>query len=309
MRKILSLSALLVVSSTQVLFAASGDGLATSGTTVSMTPTTTAVATPSTTVVAPGPATTTNDMPPALTAAPNPSAVIANSGMTTKTQTPALGSSLGEYKTVSCTSNSVFSANSCDQCFDGGSVKVGERLTGLFDNWTNNTSNVYIAYKEEQKTPTLVKFSNSSWSSSPSDESKMWRYGTDIIWISSGTGGKTQYILPANQKVKFLESELGAGYTLEKTTAKNGEAVGLVKFPVVYHTIDNATASEGPAMTHYECALYNLSAPVTSTGTTATGTTVPKTVTETKTGPETLLLMIAAFFIAFGMMFSLRKRV
>jgi hypothetical protein len=304
MRKILSLSALLVVSSTQVLFAASGDGLATSGTTVSAPMTTTST----TTLMAPPPAAAT-DMAPALTAAPNPSAVAANSGATVKVQNPALGSSLGEYKTVSCASNSVFSANSCNQCFDGGSVKVGERLTGLFDNWTNNTSNVYIAYKEEQKTPTLVKFSNSSWSSSPSDESKMWRYGTDIIWISSGTGGKTQYILPANQKVKFLESELGAGYTLEKTTAKNGEAVGLVKFPVVYHTIDSATASEGPAMTHYECALYNLSAPVTATGTTATGTTVPKAVTETKTGPETLLLMIAAFFIAFGMMFSLRKKV
>jgi hypothetical protein len=210
---------------------------------------------------------------------------------------------------VSCGSNSLFSTNNCDQCFDGGSVKVWERLTGLFDNWVNNSSNIYIAYKEEQKNPSLVKLTNSTWSSSPSDETKLWRYGTDIIWISSGSGGKTQYILPAGQKVKFLESELGAGYTLEKTTAKNGEVVGLVKFPVVYHAIDASSASEGPANTHYECATYSLSAPAKPVEPAGTGSTVPKAVTEAKTGPETLLLIVAAFFIAFGMMFSLRKRV
>ena len=31
--------------------------------------------------------------------------------------------------------------------------------------------------------------------------------------------------------------------------------------------------------------------------------------TKTETGPETLLLIAAAFFIAFGLMFTLRKRV
>jgi hypothetical protein len=30
--------------------------------------------------------------------------------------------------------------------------------------------------------------------------------------------------------------------------------------------------------------------------------------TQTETGPETLLLIAAAFFIAFGMMMTLRKR-
>ena len=30
--------------------------------------------------------------------------------------------------------------------------------------------------------------------------------------------------------------------------------------------------------------------------------------TKTETGPETLLLIAAAFFIAFGLMFTLRKR-
>ena len=58
------------------------------------------------------------------------------SAMTTESTTPELsaapvpvvasmGSSLGEYKTVACSTNAAFSTNSCGQCFDGGSVKVG----------------------------------------------------------------------------------------------------------------------------------------------------------------------------------------
>jgi len=298
MRKVLSLLFVFAFSSSQLLFAASGDSVIDISMTFPQT-VSTGTMTASASLI-PDPTTNT----PSLLAAPNP-----NAATITSTQKSSLGSSLGEYKSVSCSSNSLFSTNNCDQCFDGGSVKVGERLTGLFDNWVNNSSNIYIAYKEEQKNPNLIKLTNSTWSSSPSDESKVWRYGTDIIWISSGTGGKTQYILPTGQKVKLFESELGAGYTLEKTTAKNGETDGLVKFPVVYHTIDATSASEGAANTHYECATYSLSVPATPVTPTSTGTTIPKTVTETKTGPETLLLIVAAFFIAFGMMFSLRKRV
>lgn len=49
---------------------------------------------------------------PELSAAPAP--VVAS-----------MGSSLGEYKTVACSTNAAFSTNSCGQCFDGGLVKVG----------------------------------------------------------------------------------------------------------------------------------------------------------------------------------------
>lgn len=117
---------------------------------------------------------------PDLTAAPNPTAV-------TTVAAPSMGSSLGEYKSVACTTNPAFSTNSCDQCFVGGSVKVGGDLNGLFDNWTNNTSNMLIAYKDEQKLPNMVAF-GSTWSSTPSDMSKFWKNSSDITWVSmSGT--------------------------------------------------------------------------------------------------------------------------
>lgn len=220
------------------------------------------------------------------------------------TAAPVVNSqSLGEYKAVSCASNPAFGTNSCDQCFDGGSVTVGKRLTGLFDNWTNNTSGLLIAYQNEQKTPNMVGFGASTWTTSPIDDSKIWKNSSDIIWSPTQTGStKMQYILGAGQKVRFLEADLAAGYTLSKTDRKNGELVGMMRYPIVAHAVD-ISGNEGPAKTHYECVAYNLSAPV------VTPPPVTPGVTQTPTGPtETIVLILAAFFIAFGLMFSLRKR-
>ena len=241
---------------------------------------------------------------PVLTAAPNSTAV-------TTAVSASMGSSLGEYKSVACTTNPAFSTNSCDQCFVGGSVKVGGDLNGLFDNWTNNTSNMLIAYKDEQKLPNMVAF-GSTWSTTPTDLAKFWKNSSDITWISTGSGGRMNYILQAGQKVKFIDSELGARYVLDKTDKKDGETVGMIRYPIVSHAVDKVTANEGAAVTHYECVSYTLSAPVvTPTPKPTPATPVPPTkeVTQTATGPtETLILILAAFFIAFGMMFSLRKR-
>lgn len=249
----------------------------------------------------------TQDVLPVSTSSPE--SIQMNAASTTGTASvlvPSVGSSVGEYKTVACSSNALFGANSCDQCFEGNSVKVGDMLTGLFDNWTNTTANILTAYKEEQKMPNMVKIGNTSWITTPADETKMWKYPVDIQWVSSGTGGKSQYILNAGQKVKFIEADMGAKYTLEKTDKKNGEIIGMLRFPVVSHVVDNS-GNEGTADTHYECVSYKLSAVIAPVPTTPT-TPTPEKMTETKTGPETLILIIAAFFIAFGLMFSLRRR-
>ena len=103
------------------------------------------------------------------------------------------GSALGEYKVVSCNSNSAFATNSCDQCFDGGAVKVGARMTGLFDTWTNNTDTLLVAYKNEQKTPNMVKFGNSTWVSTPVSEAAIWKYSSDVAW--SGAVDKLNFPL------------------------------------------------------------------------------------------------------------------
>lgn len=297
----------IAISAVPFAFGASGDTTAPMGTTT-VTPTT--VATPTATVTSTGVATPTATVtsqttvnPMALSAAPSVS--------------PAAGSALGEYRAVNCSTSTVFSTNSCDQCFDGGAVKPGTRITGLFDNWTNASSNYLVAYKEEQKSPNMVKFGNSTWTATPADDTKIWKYSSDVQWIGgSGTTAsgatRSSFMVNPGSKVKFYEADLGAGYTFEKTDKKNGEMIGMLRFPVVAHIMDMTTATEAPATTHYECVAYKYDAPVAPTGTggaTPTKPVPPKEATETQTGPETLLLIAAAFFIAFGMMFTLRRRV
>lgn len=81
-----------------------------------------------------------------------------------------------------------------------------------------------IAYKDEQKLPTMVSF-GSTWTNTPTDLAKFWKNSSDITWISTESGGRMNYILQPGQKVKFIESEIGARYTLNKTDKKNGEMV------------------------------------------------------------------------------------
>ncbi len=220
----------------------------------------------------------------------------------------ATSTSLGEYQTVSCDSNPLFSQNSCNQCFQGGTVKTGERLTGIFDNWINETSGVVTAYEDEQTHPTMMSIGTSKWVATPADEANLWIHSSDVTWTPAGS--RKSFLLTAGQKIRFWESDLGAGYTLESTSQKHGDVVGMIRFPIVYHAIDMTTANEGAATTHYECVTFTLDQPTVATPDTPTPTTTPPPeATKTETGPaETLLLIVAAFFIAFGLMFSLRKR-
>lgn len=240
-----------------------------------------------------------------LTAAPNSTA--------TMSATNSVVNNVGEYKEVACSSDAIFSQNTCDQCFVGRSVKVGERLSGLSDNWTNSTANFLVAVRDEQKTPNMVGF-DSTWTPTSADESKMWKSSADINWLP-GTSGKDEFQLASGQKVKFIETDLGAGFTLTNSTKKAGETIGLLRFPVTYYTVDMATVTRSTTpTTHYECVKYTLDAPTTPTTPPSTPSEPKKPTpvtpkTEVQTGPtETLALIIAAFFIAFGLMISLRKR-
>jgi hypothetical protein len=132
--------------------------------------------------------TTSAPTTPELNAAPTTPEL--NAAPTTPTPiaapAPSMGSSLGEYKSVACSTNPAFTTNSCNQCFVGGSIKVGDSLTGLFDNWTNTTDNILIAYKDEQKLPNMISFGNTVWTPTPTDLAKFWKNSSDITWVPSG---------------------------------------------------------------------------------------------------------------------------
>jgi hypothetical protein len=132
----------------------------------------------------------TNPVQPVVNTTSAPTTPELNAAPTTPTPiaapAPSMGSSLGEYKSVACSTNPAFTTNSCNQCFVGGSIKVGDSLTGLFDNWTNTTDNILIAYKDEQKLPNMISFGNTVWTPTPTDLAKFWKNSSDITWVPSG---------------------------------------------------------------------------------------------------------------------------
>ena len=152
----------------------------------------------------------------------------------------------GDYAEIPCTSQAFFAANSCNQCFEGGKVTVGQKITGLQDTWTNGTKNELVAYKDEQIYPEMVVLGGgaTSWIATPNTPSLYWKYGTDVVWVNSLTGsGKQEYSLEAGKTITFMDSDFGASYSLDKADAKGGY-VGLMKFPVVYHEVSAAGGQE-----------------------------------------------------------------
>lgn len=221
----------------------------------------------------------------------------------------------GEYSSVDCGSQKFFTDNTCSLCFEGQTVKVWQRLTGLFDTWTNTSGWVQVMYKDEQIMPTLVNLgasSNTKWSPVPSDPTKMWVYTPEIVWMSSTVSPwKQEYLLGSGQKVKFIQQDLGAWYSLLSTDAKAWDYIGMAKFPLYYRDRNIQASTDSDKQAHFECVAYKFDKTTSVTPNPKDPSTPiePTTgMTKAETGPEEMILIAAAFFIAFGLMFSLRKR-
>jgi hypothetical protein len=224
---------------------------------------------------------------------------------------------IGEYAEIKCDSPE-FAQNNCNQCFDGGKVAIGEKLTNLFDTWTNANPTEEIIYKDEQSMPELINLGGdkTKWSSVPDDPTRFWKFANEIAWVnsafsnvSSSTGtvassgstitgttpssSKQEFLLEANNKIRFLESDLGAVHTLEATDKKDGDSVGLIKYSLNYHDI-SADGNESSVKNHVECVSYKLS------GEQAKPPVVPPTATKVKTGPGMLIIILAALGLGFG---------
>lgn len=210
-------------------------------------------------------------------------------------------SAAGNYTEVACTTDPSFNANQCNQCFDGGTLGVGGKVSDLYDDWKNTGSGSMIAYQKDQTWPTMVNLggSGTAFSQNPADQALFWKYGRDTIWINSKErAGDKEYELAAGKSVRFFEGELGASFSLDRTNVKNGQTVGLMKFPVKFVRVSDDGTESAPA-THTECVLFRASvveaAPVVVTPAPVIPKPQPQAVTHTKTGPEmTILLAIAA---------------
>jgi len=228
---------------------------------------------------------------------------------------------IGEYKSVDCSSDSTFSANNCNQCFDGGKVGVSEKILSLFDNWTNANPNEQIIYKDEQVFPQMINLGGegTAWTQSPSAPESFWKYSDEILWTknASGTGSvdasgatitgstvsdRDEFMLEGNKTIRFMDSDLGAFFSLDKTNKQNGEKVGLLAFDINYHNLDS-DGNEQTKVSHRECVAFAAKATVVPTP------PIPPTphFTTVKTGPESIFLVALALLLALGI-FTVRRR-
>ncbi|EKE29141.1 MAG: hypothetical protein ACD_2C00220G0004 [uncultured bacterium (gcode 4)] len=208
---------------------------------------------------------------------------------------------IGNYVEVACDKD-FFTQNACNQCFDWGKKAVGEKVTWLTDSWTNPNTTEQVIYKDEQKFPELISL-GWVWGSNPQEPEKFWKYSEELTWTDSATGsGKQEFLLEWGKMTWFLESDLGAAYVLQSTDKKEWEATWLLKFTINYHDTD-ATAKESAAKVHTECVAYYawVPAPVTPVPVT------PQEVTQVKTGPESLILILVALVLSFWLL-KFRKK-
>lgn len=225
---------------------------------------------------------------------------------------------VNDYKEVACDAD-FFKTNGCNQCFDGGTVSSGQKLTGFYDMWVNKNKTEQIMYKGEQSLPEMVSLTTGSkWISNPVDPSAFWKFGQQIVWVDSLTGsGKQEYTLDGEKSVRVYEADLGAAYALEKTDAKPGAPVGLLRFPLNYHDVDQ-DGNEKPKALHVECVAYALSGtvaeppkpvvkpPVVTPKPTVKPQPKPE-LTKVKTGPEEFVLVFLTMLIVVGIMFMRRR--
>lgn len=210
---------------------------------------------------------------------------------------------VGDYKETACTPE-YFTANNCSACFEGKALATGDQINGLYDSWTNKNTNEQLMYKDEQTMPEIVPVGATVFTPNPIDPTAFWKYGSQVIWTDSATGtGKQEFMLDSAKTIKFLEADLGASYSLASTDKKDGEVVGVLKFPLSYHNVD-ADGNEGKKETHIECVSYTAkvaAVAVAPVEVVKPAPVVPQKMTTVKTGPtESLALMALALLIAAG---------
>ncbi len=226
------------------------------------------------------------------------------------------------YTEVNCSTDAVFSANSCNQCFNGGSKGEGVNLGFLKDEWVNTSDVDKILYDEEQENPKMINLNEGlvTWKQDPG-KTGFWKKTQAFTKLYNTE--EEGYILKKKGKVTWIESAKGYSYALTKNKAPKGKNIGLLVYPISTHSI-SANGSIGIDSTeHKECVLFKSGTPqtqkhVTGTkkttvkGTTKRGTTgkpwVKGTTTKLpQTGPEHyILLLLLAMVLGFGIV-KLRK--
>lgn len=203
--------------------------------------------------------------------------------------------SFAAYEEIECSTDPVFSENSCNQCFKWWAKVEWNNLWLLSDLWMNVTDVSKILYKEEQIDPEMINLdsNNVNWIQSPNAD-EFWTYTDEFNALYSDL--EEGYVLPAWESVTWIKTALSSVFTLEKNTAPKWSNIWLLVYPISTHniledgeiTIDNSE--------HKECVLFKSGE--------ASAEVIPVTPNKLpQTGPaEYILLLILSMVLGFGIL-------
>jgi hypothetical protein len=205
------------------------------------------------------------------------------------------------YEEASCSSDPVFAANSCNQCFTGDSRQEWKNLGFLSDLWNNQTWSDQLLFKEIQEMPSMINLwgEDVTWEMTPSDAG-FWEYSEEFENLYSED--EDAYVLPDGQKVTWIKSKLGYSYKLSKNSAEEWSNIWLLVFPMTIHEIwADGQVVDMDGFKHNECVLYK-------SWTAAAQAPVVTTERLPDTGPtEYVLLLILALMLWFGTVRIMKK--
>ena len=205
------------------------------------------------------------------------------------------------YTEVTCNTNPDFTANSCNQCFDGGSIAQGDNKGLLTDLWENTGTAAQVLFKEEQDMPAIIPLGGATWTQvKASEDVTFWQYTPALqdLYSEEDLG----YVLPAGESVIWLESTLGSAFQLTTNPVESGKNVWILAYDLVSHDVESDGTPALESKTHRECVLFTSAAstPVTPP------VTPPKELPQT--GPEHVLLALVALLLAAWVFVITRKK-
>lgn len=161
---------------------------------------------------------------------------------------------------MDCSSDAIFGVNSCWQCFEWGDKTAWDYIWLLVDSWINPTESSQIVYKEEQDIPEMLNLApdNVIWGQTPSAEG-FWEYTDEFDALYSESDW--WYILEAGKSVTWIQSKMWYAYELKTNTAEEGTNIGLLVYPIAYHTILEDGTPSIDDDEHLECVLFKSSNP------------------------------------------------
>ena len=212
------------------------------------------------------------------------------------------------YSEVSCSTDSVFTENSCTQCFDGGVKAKWANLSLLTDIWSNDTSKVMYMLKWENSLSDSVRMlslNGAAWSYEPT-KGNFWEYTEGLEKLSHDEGF---YTLNAWKSVDWIQSKFWYSIKLNKSPTK-GQNSWLLKYTLNVHVDDNGTPAEA-TVSHSECVLFkSAAASVTPEKTPKKGTSKKETPKKLpQTWPQEVLLLLLALLLASILFFVSKRKV